>query len=65
MSYKEANAASYDRMILRKLKKESKAASKAQANQQTSNDQFTAKRRHAEDMTTAKALGCTLQELTE
>tara|TARA_R110000737_G_scaffold230712_3_gene244234 strand:- start:2537 stop:2722 length:186 start_codon:yes stop_codon:yes gene_type:complete len=61
MNYKEANAASYDRMILRKLKKEFKAASKVQA----SNNQFTAKRRHAEDMITAKALGCTLQELTE
>jgi hypothetical protein len=65
MNYKEANAASYDRMILRKLKKDYRAASKVQAKQQASNDQFTAKRRHAEDVITAKALGCTLQELTE
>tara|TARA_R110000868_G_scaffold13845_1_gene64337 strand:- start:32 stop:229 length:198 start_codon:yes stop_codon:yes gene_type:complete len=65
MSYKDTITASFNQALIKKLRKETKSASKSEMRLQTSNAEFTRKRRHAEDLALAKELGVTIKELVE
>ena len=65
MSYKETITATFNKALIKKLRKESKVATKSETRQQTRNADFTQKRRNAEDIVLAKELGVTVKELTK
>mgnify|MGYP003645599477 CR=1 FL=1 len=65
MNYKDTITAEFNKALIKKLRKESKVATKSETRQQTRNADFTQKRRNAEDIALAKELGVTVKELLE
>tara|TARA_B110000238_G_C16137951_1_gene444743 strand:+ start:4322 stop:4519 length:198 start_codon:yes stop_codon:yes gene_type:complete len=64
MNYREANTAQFNQALVKKLKKESRVASKGKSAEQGANAMVVMKRRYTEDMALAKELGLTIQEIT-
>lgn len=64
MSYHDNIKASFNKALLKKLRKETKVATKSETKLQTSNMERTRKRRNAEDRALARELGVTVEELT-
>tara|TARA_B110000908_G_C10083539_1_gene370708 strand:- start:462 stop:662 length:201 start_codon:yes stop_codon:yes gene_type:complete len=64
MGYQEAITASFNKALLKKLRNESKVASKSETKSQSANIEHTIKRRRAEDRALAKELGVSLKEIT-
>jgi hypothetical protein len=65
MTYKENITATFNHALIKKLRKESKKASKEQTVFQASNAALVRKRRYVEDMALAKELGVTIEELMQ
>tara|TARA_R110000803_G_scaffold89790_2_gene157071 strand:+ start:490 stop:687 length:198 start_codon:yes stop_codon:yes gene_type:complete len=65
MSYKETITATFNKALIKKLRKDVRSASKSETKLHSANVEFTKKRRHAEDIALAKELGVTIEELLE
>ena len=63
MNYKDGITASFNQALIKKLRRESKTASKEKSAEQSSNALVVMKRRYTEDMALAKELGVTIEEI--